>query len=278
MNQILVTDKIIVTKEIKQKKRFYKGNIILSIFLMCVLCSYYVYAEYDRNKYEQKSKDILNNLNIEETIATQEEEDTTTIDDYIFVATNSIMVEDDILKVVIGGSTEIAEEVKLGNILKDVRHVMEEQEPSEEQSSQGAEVYTTEDGQTTYYAESIVKIPKIGIEYPVLSETTDELLKISVNKLWGPAPNEIGNYVIVGHNYKSGKMFGKLKNVNIGDIVELTDLTGRTVKYVISDKYIIEPSDVQCTSQLTNGRRQITLITCSNSGSKRLVVQGYEQE
>ena len=36
-------------------------------------------------------------------------------------------------------------------------------------------------------------------------------------------------------------------------------------------------TDVKCTSQLTNGRRQITLITCSSSGSKRLVVQGYEQ-
>ena len=111
-----------------------------------------------------------------------------------------------------------------------------------------------------------------------MSETSEELLKISINKLWGPGPNEIGNYCVAGHNYKSGKMFGKLKNINIGEKMELTDLKGRTVTYIVSDKYTIDPTDVNCTSQLTNGRRKLTLITCSNSGSKRLVVQGYEQE
>ena len=73
-------------------------------------------------------------------------------------------------------------------------------------------------------------------------------------------------------------MFGKLKSIDIGDIIEITDLKGKTIKYVVSEKYVIEPTDVKCTSQLTNGRKQVTLITCSNSGSKRLVVQGYEQE
>ena len=271
MNQILVTDKVIVTKEMRKKKNFYKGNIILSIFLMCILCTYYVYAEYDRNRYEQKSQDILNDLNILEMTT---EEDDTTMHNSTFIATSSIMVEDDILKVILGNSSETAEEVKLGNILKNVRHAVEEQD----NESQLPNKYMTENGEIEYSAESIVKVPTLGIEYPVLSETSEELLKISINKLWGPQPNEIGNYVVIGHNYKSGKMFGKLKNINMGDIIELTDTKGKTIKYVVSEKYIIEPTDVSCTSQLTNGKRQITLITCSNSGSKRLVVQGYEQE
>lgn len=274
MNQILVTDKVIVTKEMRKKKNFYKKNIILSIFLMCILCSYYVYAEYDRNRYEQKSQDILKNLNI---VDTSTEEDTTTMDNRTFIASNSIMVEDDILKVILGSSSETAEEVKLGNILKNVRHAVEGQDNSAGET-QMSNKYVTEDGEIEYFAESIVNIPSLGIEYPVLSETSEELLKISINKLWGPAPNEVGNYVIIGHNYKSGKMFGKLKSINMGDIIELTDVKGRTIKYVVSEKYVIDPTDVKCTSQLTNGRKQITLITCSNSGSKRLVVQGYEQE
>ena len=52
-----------------------------------------------------------------------------------------------------------------------------------------------------YQIESIIKIPKIGINYPVISKTSEELLKISVNKFHGPNPNEVGNYCIVGHNY-----------------------------------------------------------------------------
>lgn len=278
MNQILVTDKIIVTKEMRKKKNFYKRNIILSVFLMCILCSYYVYAEYDRNRYEQKSKDILNELNIPKVTA-EVEEDNTTMDAETFRASSSIIIEDNILKVILGGSSETAEEVKLGNILKNVKRVVQEQQNSEEGITQEpiATEYIAEDG-TKYSAESTVKIPSLGIEYPVLSTWSEELLKISVNKFWGPAPNELGNYVIIGHNYKSGKMFGKLKSINIGDVIELTDLTGRTIKYVVSEKYVITPEDRSCTSQLTNGRRQITLITCSSGGAKRLVVQGYEQE
>lgn len=284
MNQILVTEKVIVTKEMRKKKKFYKRNFFISVFLICILFSYYVYAEYDRNKYEQQSKDILEGMNINNI--KENEEDNTTIDENTFLATNTIKIEDDILKVFLEGTSESAEEVKLGNILKDVKNTVEEQQNHTEEEQQEdyniddtlSEEYTTVDGNITYSAESIVKIPSLGIEYPVLSETNDELLKISVNKLWGPGPNEVGNYVIVGHNYKSGKMFGKLKSINMGDIIELTDLNGKTVKYVVSEKYIIDPTNVQCTSQRTNGKKKITLITCANSGTRRLVVQGYAQE
>lgn len=287
MNQILVTEKIIVTKEMRKKKKFYKRNFFLSVFLICVLFSYYVYAEYDRNQYEQKSKDILEQLNIENISESNTADDDTTMDESTFVASNAIRIEDNILKVFLGEGSTSAEEVKLGNILSDVKHTVEENQTNveiqedyniDDTNMEQQTQYTTEDGNLNYSAESIVKIPRLGIEYPVLSETNDELLKISVNKLWGPGPNEIGNYVIVGHNYKSGKMFGKLKNIKIGDIIELTDLTGRTVKYVVSDSYIIEPTNTKCTSQLTNGKKKITLITCANSGTKRLVVQGFAQE
>ena len=64
--------------------------------------------------------------------------------------------------------------------------------------------YTDANG-NTYTYESILNIPSLGIEYPVLSDTNDELLKISINKFWGGSPNSVGNYCIVGHNYKSGK-------------------------------------------------------------------------
>ena len=111
----------------------------------------------------------------------------------------------------------------------------------------------------------------------MLSEESDELLKISLNKYWGPNPNKIGNYCIVGHNYKSGKMFGKLSGSEIGDKVKLTDLSGNTVKYKVYNKYIVSPTDVSCTSQLTNGKREITLITCTNYGKDRLIVKAREE-
>ena len=134
-------------------------------------------------------------------------------------------------------------------------------------------VYTTDKG-TEYKIDAILNIPAIDIKYPVISTSSDELLKISLNKFWGGEPNAIGNYCIVGHNY-DGKdiFFGKLHKLQSGDTVEMIDKTGKKLTYVVYDKYIVQPNDVACTSQLTNGRVEATLITCADGGRTRLIVK-----
>lgn len=56
----------------------------------------------------------------------------------------------------------------------------------------------------------------------------------------------------------------------------MKDNNGRTIEYQVYDKYIVEPTDTRCTSQLTNGRKELTLITCANYGTQRLVVKCRE--
>ena len=71
-------------------------------------------------------------------------------------------------------------------------------------------------------------------------------------------------------------MFGKLNELENGDIVELEDMSGRTIEYQVYKIYVVEPEDTSCTSQLTNGRKELTLITCTNYGTQRLVVKCRE--
>lgn len=123
------------------------------------------------------------------------------------------------------------------------------------------EVLTASNGET-YSIIANLKIPSLGIDYPVLSDTSDTLLKISLTKYWGGNPNQVGNLVILGHNYKSTKFFSKLPNIKVGDIIELTDLYEKTLSYSVYSTDIIEPDDNSCTSQKTNGNTEITLITC----------------
>ena len=141
-------------------------------------------------------------------------------------------------------------------------------------SNQITEEVTASDG-NKYTTEAVLSYPKLGIDYPVLSNESDKLLKVSLCKYWGPQPNEIGNYCIVGHNYKSGRMFGKLSMASNGDEVTLKS-KNKSVKYKVYNMYKVEPTDVSCTSQLTNGKREITLITCTNFGKQRLVVKARE--
>lgn len=257
MNQILITKKLYITPELKRKKNVYKFNFLISIFFICLLFSYYIYAEYDRNKSEEVSKDILANIDfgvIEEVISEP------TVD------TTTIKVKDNIL--IIALDEDEIEEVNINELINPKEVVINSitKEPV---------MYTSESGDT-YYTDAIINIPSINVSYPVLSKTTDELLKISPCKFWGQEPNEVGNYCIVGHNYRSEKFFSKVPTLQIGDIIELTDQTTRKIKYAVYDKYIVDPTDVSCTSQLTKGKREITLITCTNDNANRHVIKARE--
>jgi len=246
MNQILITQKVYVTPDMKRKRKMYKIKFLISVFLLCILSSYCIYAEYDRNKNEKVSQEILSDIGIED-IANEYDDKT-------------VRMEDNVLVVALGNSNvtqQQTEPVSLSDLSKEKI------------------IQTTKNGQD-YYTAAVLNIPKLEINYPVLSDTSDELLKISLNKYWGPEANEVGNYCIVGHNYKNTKFFSKLDQLTNGDIIELTDLTGRTLQYKVYDHYIVEPTDVSCTSQLTRGKKQLTLITCANNGKQRLIVKANE--
>ena len=237
MNQILVTEKLYVTPELKRKKKLYKVQFFVSVLLVCLLSSYYIYAEYDRNKSEEVSQVLLSEVKTGQDDTTKQ----STKNDAIIIVLSESEAGD-------------AEDISTNEIISN----------------------TTVDG-ITYTTEAILTIPKIGITYPVLSETSDELLEISVNRYWPELdklqPNEVGNYCIVGHNYRNGKMYGRLNELENGDIVTLEDMTGRTLQYAVHDRFVVKPDDTSCTSQHTNGRKEITLITCTNYGTERLVVK-----
>ena len=123
-----------------------------------------------------------------------------------------------------------------------------------------------------------VNIPSINVNYPILSETSDDLLKVSVCKFWGSNPNQIGNLCIAGHNYKNSQFFSKADKLVTGDVIEITDISGKTIKYSVYDKYTVVPEDTACTSQFTNGKKIVTLITCTNDNKKRIIIQAKEIE
>ena len=251
MNQILISKKIYVTKEMKRKKRVYKAMYIVSMITVIVLLVYFVIAENDRNAGEALGKEILGQIND----ASVNKDTTTTSDKAIVIALDDPPVGED-------GEEEQEEIIPIEDF-------------SMEEGETLSSTVSTSDG-NEYSTEAVFSFPRLGISYPVLTDQNDTLLKVSLCKYWGPSPNNVGNYCIVGHNYKSGKMFGKLSDSEIGDEVTLTDLHGRTVTYSIYNKYKVVPTDVSCTSQLTNGKRELTLITCTNYGQERLVLKARE--
>lgn len=123
----------------------------------------------------------------------------------------------------------------------------------------------------------IIKIPKIELEYPILETTTKETLNLSITKFWGNQINEIGNVSLAGHNNLNGTMFGKTKKLEIGDVIELTDIQNVTLKYKVFKMYIIDPNDISCILPEQEGTREVTLITCTNGNKNRLIVKAREE-
>ena len=80
----------------------------------------------------------------------------------------------------------------------------------------------------------------------------------------------------MGHNYRNTRFFSKVPTLVEGDIIEITDLSGKTIQYKVYTKYEVDPTDVNCTTQLTNGRKEITLITCTDDSKYRVVVKAKQ--
>lgn len=127
-----------------------------------------------------------------------------------------------------------------------------------------------------YKVLGIIRIPKIELEYPILNETNKISMKKSITKFWGPDLNSVGNLTLAGHNNKDGTMFGKLKKLEIGDIIEIEDLYKNAVQYKIFDIYIIEPNDVSCVESVDENSKELTLITCTNGNKNRLITKARE--
>ena len=127
-----------------------------------------------------------------------------------------------------------------------------------------------------YQVIGTIKIDSVGIEYPILEKTTEESLKLSVTKLSGPDLNTNGNVTIAGHNYSNGRVFSKLPNVKINDIIKITDMKGNTVQYKVYKTYTVDPTDISCTYTTDPNKKEITLITCTLGAMRRIVVKASE--
>lgn len=129
-----------------------------------------------------------------------------------------------------------------------------------------------------YEVVGTIKIPKTGIEYPVLSQVTKKSLETSVAILYGPGVNKPGNTVIVGHNYRNQRFFSNNDKLSNGDTVILTDVYGNVVTYVIYNMYYTSPDDADyMIRNIDEGVREISLSTCNDDSTQRLIIWAREQ-
>ena len=82
--------------------------------------------------------------------------------------------------------------------------------------------------------------------------------------------------VLMGHNYRNGALFSNNSKLNIGDYVYITDMTGKKIRYVIYNKYITATTDFDYAIRNTEGRREISMASCTDDSKSRLIIWCHE--
>jgi len=249
LNQILRTENdewIYERNLVKEQKNIFKVITFLVITLVCVLAISLVIYLFNLNS------------NSDNIIIPYEENQITESDNKDYSNTN---LQEGILQ-----PTEKYAQYKYSS---DGKIIVEEPE------IEPTEILYSASGDT-YSNIGIITIDKINLHMDIISKTTEELMTKSACKLWGPSPNRVGNLCIIGHNWRNTKLFSKVPYLEVGDTFKITDLSGITLTYEIYDKYTVYPEDTECLEQETEGRKEVTLITCTNDSTQRYVLHAVE--
>lgn len=119
----------------------------------------------------------------------------------------------------------------------------------------------------------VVEIDDLHIKAPVLEGTDNDILRKAAGHFIGTGDFGKGNYCIAAHSstvYK--EYFNNLKNVEIGMIITLYDKEKHKYSYSVTENYIVEPNETWVLDDF--GDNRITLITCTDDGTRRQVVIG----
>lgn len=158
------------------------------------------------------------------------------------------------------------------NPLEELNKLNADRVPDETEQQEPEKVYMED-----YEVKGTIEIPKTGIKYPVLDSVTKRSLEIAVGIAYGPGLNQVGNTIIYGHNYRNGLFFSDNKKLVSGDVIYITDQYGEKVTYEIYNVYQTSANDASYFTRDTEGRREISLQTCTDDSAGRIIIWAAEK-
>ena len=112
----------------------------------------------------------------------------------------------------------------------------------------------------------VLSIPSLELELPVISQWDYPALKVAPCRYSGSLYQD--NLIICAHNYASH--FGKLKELQPGDIVLFTDMDEHVVTFQMVERETLNPMD---TEGMEAGDWDLTLFTCTIDGQTRVTIR-----
>jgi sortase A len=125
-------------------------------------------------------------------------------------------------------------------------------------------------------AMAIIEIPDIDVDWAVVEGVRrDDLKKGPGHYPTTPWPGQLGNAAIAGHRTTYGAPFNRLDELEVGDEIHVTDISGQFT-YRVTQQLVVSPSDVEVLAPPEDPTvALLTLTTChpKYSASERLIIQ-----
>lgn len=134
----------------------------------------------------------------------------------------------------------------------------------------GQNDYTAVDGETI----AILRLDRLGIKVSVAEGTDRDVLKVSAGHFAGTALPGEGNFSLAGHSSREFVcLFNDLDKAVVGDQIVVTTRK-RMHKYLISDILVVHPEQTEYLCQTNESA--LTIVTCTDSGTSRLIIRAIE--
>ena len=151
------------------------------------------------------------------------------------------------------------------DLLADVQNIIEEKTtvPDETEKIPTQMESVQVDG---YDCIGTLSIPVLNLELPVLTDWSYAKLKKAPCHYYGTYYEK--DFVIAAHNYQSH--FGRLSQLQAGDVVVFTDVSGKTHFYEV---VLLETLPPQATREMITSGFDLSLYTCTPGGASRVTVR-----
>jgi sortase A len=164
-------------------------------------------------------------------------------------------------------------------MVQEIEQIIEQETEHEEKEDNGqtaSEAAISEEDAAALSKEEVIgliEIEALDLKYAVLEGAGSYELSCGIGHITDTAGiGEVGNCVLAGHNgSRHGTYFTHLKTLKEGDVVKLTDKKGNQYFYEVESMKVVGPYDNSVKDQ--GEETELTLLTCENSGTMRLVVK-----
>lgn len=125
---------------------------------------------------------------------------------------------------------------------------------------------------------NVLEIENLNIKAYVYNDLSHDSLTYGVGRYPDtPKLGEYGNTVIAGHSSNIYNcILNNLKDIKIFDTINIYNESGDLLKYYVTDKYIVNPNNLDVLDTTDDSIKELTIITCTSNGAQRLIVKAKQ--